>query len=94
MGVRGQTAGCSRVLLAHADHDALVTGTSDDRGEDSAGSVVTGKAGLHHAGAIVNHEGSYFIISHLRGIDPCQAVGGTRRARGAQAEAENVCLAV
>merc|ERR1712240_327300 len=34
------------VLLAHTDHDTLVTGTADDGGEDGAGSVVTGEAGL------------------------------------------------
>merc|ERR1711974_85170 len=31
------------VLLSHTNHDALVTGTSDDGGEDSAGSVVSGE---------------------------------------------------
>jgi hypothetical protein len=40
-----------RVLLAHADHDALVAGTANDGGEDGAGSVVGGKSGLALAGA-------------------------------------------
>merc|ERR1711931_129792 len=41
------------VLLSHTDHDSLVAGTSNDGGEDSPGGVVSGKAGLAHAGAIV-----------------------------------------
>merc|ERR1712061_985238 len=39
------------ILLSHTDHDALVAGTSDDGGEDSAGSVISSEAGLDHAGA-------------------------------------------
>mgnify|MGYP000465588673 FL=1 len=35
-----------RILLAHADHDALVAGTAHDGGEDGAGGVVTGEASL------------------------------------------------
>ena len=35
-----------RVLLAHADHDALVAGTANDGREDGAGGVVTGEASL------------------------------------------------
>merc|ERR1719445_2838710 len=32
------------VLLSHADHDTLVAGTSNDGGEDSSGSVISGKS--------------------------------------------------
>jgi hypothetical protein len=35
-----------RVFLAHAHHHALMTRTSDDRGEDRAGGVVAGESGL------------------------------------------------
>merc|ERR1711971_351164 len=38
------------VLLSHADHDTLVTGTSNNGGEDGPGGVVSGEAGLAHAG--------------------------------------------
>jgi len=54
-----------RVLLAHADHHTLVARAADDRGEDGAGRVVTGKAGLAHAGAVVDHEGSNFVVAHF-----------------------------
>jgi len=36
----------------------LVARAADDRGEDGARGVVTGKAGLAHAGAIVHNQGS------------------------------------
>ena len=32
------------VLLSHADHDTLMSGSSYDRGEDSSGSVITSKS--------------------------------------------------
>ena len=50
------------VLLSHTDHDTLMSGPSNDRGEDSSGSIISGKAGLYHSGSIVNHEGSYIVI--------------------------------
>merc|ERR1712127_1149156 len=45
------------VLLSHADHDSLATGTANDGGEDSPGGVVSGEPGLAHAGAIVTDLG-------------------------------------
>merc|ERR1719394_187621 len=53
------------VLLSHADHDTLVTGTSNDGGEDGPGGVVSGEAGLAHAGAIVNNQSSNVFVTHL-----------------------------
>merc|ERR1719223_1131592 len=53
------------VLLSHTDHDSLVTGTADDGGEDSAGSVISGETGLAHAGAVVNYQSSYVLVTHL-----------------------------
>ncbi len=38
-------------------HDARVLGAANDGGEDGAGRIITGEAGLAHAGAIVNDEG-------------------------------------
>ena len=38
---------------------------TNDGGEDGAGGVVTGKAGFAHAGAIINHKGSNFVVTHL-----------------------------
>ena len=55
-----------RVLLAHADHHALVARPADDRGEDGARRVVAGEAGLDHAGAVVADEvRDLAVVSHL-----------------------------
>merc|ERR1712045_199675 len=53
------------VLLSHTNHDTLVAGTSNDGGEDGPGGVVSGEAGLAHAGAIVAHKGSNVLVTHL-----------------------------
>ena len=47
----------TRVLLAHADHDALVARPADDGREDGARGVVTGETGLAHAGAVIDNQG-------------------------------------
>jgi hypothetical protein len=54
-----------RVLLSHADHDALMTGASDDGGEDGSGSVVSGETGLAHTGSIVDNQRGNIIVTHL-----------------------------
>merc|ERR1719289_112107 len=54
-----------RVLLFHADHDALMTGTSDDGREDGARGVVTRETGLAHAGSIVDHQRGNFVVTHV-----------------------------
>ena len=54
-----------RVLLSHSNHDTLMPGATDDRGEDGAGSVISGESGLAHTGAIVHNEGSNFVVTHL-----------------------------
>ena len=36
------------VLLSHADHDTLMSGSSNDGGEDSSGSVISSKTGFAH----------------------------------------------
>jgi len=52
------------VLLTHTDHDTLVTGTANNGWEDSSWSVITGEAGLDHAGAIVYDKGTDFFVTH------------------------------
>ena len=37
------------VLLSHTDHDTLMPGSSDDGGEDSSGSVISGKTSFAHS---------------------------------------------
>merc|ERR1719385_239017 len=53
------------ILLSHTDHHTLVTGTSNNGGEDSSGSVISSKSSFAHAGAIVNNEGSNVFVTHL-----------------------------
>ena len=36
------------VLLSHTDHDTLMSGSSNDGGEDSSGSVITSETGFAH----------------------------------------------
>ena len=55
-----------RVLLAHTHHHALMSGSSDDGGKDSARSVVSSESGLAHARSIVNHQRSNVVVTHLR----------------------------
>merc|ERR1719192_1695940 len=52
------------VLLTHTDHDTLVAGASNNGGEDSSGSVITGETSLAHAGAIVNDQSSNVFVTH------------------------------
>merc|ERR1712106_1290765 len=56
------------ILLTHADHDTLMTGTTNNGGEDSSGSVITGEAGFDHAGAIVTDKRTLFLVTH---DEPC-----------------------
>ena len=42
-----------------------MTGTSNNGGEDSAGSIISGETGLAHAGAIVNDESGCVFVTHL-----------------------------
>merc|ERR1719309_427312 len=53
------------VLLPHADHHALVAGAAHDGGEDGPGGVISGEAGLAHAGAIVTDQSSHVLVTHL-----------------------------
>jgi hypothetical protein len=40
----------------------MVTGSTDNGGENSSGSVITGETGLAHTGTIVDNEGSNFFF--------------------------------
>merc|ERR1711971_801690 len=53
------------VLLSHTDHHSLVAGATDDGGEDSSGSVISGESSLAHAGAIVTDKSSNILVTHL-----------------------------
>merc|ERR1719362_176063 len=52
------------VLLSHTHHDTLMPGASNDGGEDGPGGVITGEAGLAHAGAIVDDKSSNVLVTH------------------------------
>merc|ERR1719184_7049 len=53
------------ILLSHTNHHTLVAGTSNNGREDSAGSVISSKSSLAHAGAIVNDKSSNVFLTHL-----------------------------
>merc|ERR1719288_397381 len=53
------------ILLSHTDHDTLVSWSSNNGGEDSSGSVISGKTSLAHTGAIVNNKSGNFVVTHL-----------------------------
>merc|ERR1712108_39511 len=53
------------ILLTHTDHDALMSGTSNNGWEDSPGGVITGETSLAHAGAIVNNQRSGVFVTHV-----------------------------
>merc|ERR1712213_15014 len=61
------------VLLTHTHHDTLVAGTSNNGGEHSPGGVVSGEAGLAHAGAIVDDQCRNVFVTHL-GVCLCDDV--------------------
>merc|ERR1711883_46328 len=53
------------ILLTHTDHDALMSGASNDGWEDSPGGVITGETSLAHAGAIVDDKSSSIFVTHV-----------------------------
>merc|ERR1719210_2815441 len=52
------------VLLSHTDHDTGVARATDDGGEHSAGSIISGKSGLAHSGSVVNNKGLNVFVTH------------------------------
>jgi hypothetical protein len=42
-----------------------VAGASNNGGEDSSGSVITGETSLAHAGSIINDKSSSVFVAHL-----------------------------
>ena len=46
-------------------HIYLMPGASNNGGEDSPGGVVSGEAGLAHAGAIVTDQSGNVLVTHL-----------------------------
>merc|ERR1719319_784509 len=59
------------ILLAHTDHDTLMTGATYDGGEYSSGSVISGETGLDQTGAIVADQSGSIVVTHdlsVRGI--------------------------
>ena len=63
------------------DGTYLVPWATNDGGEDGPGGVVSGEAGLAHAGAIVNDQSGDLIVTH-DGVVCVLVVGGEQRLRG------------
>merc|ERR1719402_1052548 len=53
------------ILLSHTNHHSLVARTTNNGGEDSAGSIISSKSCLAHTRAIVNNKGSNVFVTHL-----------------------------
>merc|ERR1712055_139796 len=53
------------ILLTHTNHHTLVPWATNNGWEDSSGSVITSKASLAHAGAIVDNQSSCVFVTHL-----------------------------
>merc|ERR1712095_169470 len=51
------------ILLSHTDHHTLMTGATNNGGEDSPGGVITSETSLAHAGAIVNDKSSNVFVT-------------------------------
>ena len=64
-------------VTAGSEVTHLVTGTAHDGGEDGPGGIVTGKAGLAHARAIVHDQSGNLVVTHVDGV--CSGCLATRR---------------
>merc|ERR1711999_49127 len=53
------------ILLSHTNHHTLMTGTSNNGGEDSSRSIISSKSSFAHAGAIVNNKSSNVFVTHF-----------------------------
>ena len=53
------------ILVSHTNHDTLMSGSSDDRREDSSGSIISGKTSFVHSGSIVDNNGGGFFVIHV-----------------------------
>merc|ERR550534_4710 len=53
------------ILLSHTNHHSLVARTTNNRGEDSTGSIISSKSCLAHTRTIVNNKGSNVFVTHL-----------------------------
>merc|ERR1719464_745066 len=56
------------IFLAHTNHDTLMSGTSNNAGEDSSGSIISGETGFAHTGAIVNNQSGNLVVTHFDGF--------------------------
>jgi len=53
------------VFLSHTDHDTLMSGASDDGGEDSSGSIISSETGFAHTGSIVYDKSGNILVTHI-----------------------------
>jgi len=64
------------ILLTHADHDALMAGTSDDGGENGPRGVISGETGFAHTGAIVDNQSGNLVVTHVDLFVECKSKFG------------------
>merc|ERR1719391_1260575 len=53
------------VLLAHTDHDTLMSWSADNRGEHGSWGIVASEASFAHSRPIVHDKGSNFVVTHF-----------------------------
>merc|ERR1739848_620573 len=53
------------IFLSHTDHDTLMTGASNDGGEDGPWGIISGESSLAHSRSIVNDKSSSIFVTHV-----------------------------
>ena len=53
------------VFLPHSDHDARLSGSTDDRGENCAWGVVPREASFAHSGSVVDNKRGDVLFCHV-----------------------------
>merc|ERR1719205_178265 len=53
------------IFLSHTDHDTLMTGASNDGGEDGPWGIISGETSLAHSRAIVYDKSGSIFVTHV-----------------------------
>jgi len=53
------------IFLSHTDHDTLMTGASNDGGEDGPWGIISGETSLAHSRSIVNDKSGSIFVTHV-----------------------------
>jgi hypothetical protein len=53
------------IFLSHTNHDTLMSGSSNDGGENGSRGIVSGKTSLAHTGSIVDNKSGHVVVTHF-----------------------------